>query len=300
MRVFVFVIIKFLGILLTTAIFLVGAEIYIVMNQGIKISPNKNILVLGDSHTECSINDEVMPRVANFSESGSTYYYSFIKLKEIVRVNKQIDTLILSFHFGSLDKDNEKEFLYNESYNFERLPKFIPFLNKDDLLNYYDKIILIKSILNSPAQYFPFIISKLKRGNFQIGRMKLGAFSASDRNKLNEDIQIRKSRGTLKLKKDFSEVELKLLTQIKWFCNENKVCLILLNTPVYRAEQYTDVSFYYKFKTDNENDFQFLDLNQFNPGAEGFGDISHLNKSGALIFSNELNRVFSIKNLHKF
>jgi hypothetical protein len=43
-----------------------------------------------------------------------------------------------------------------------------------------------------------------------------------------------------------------------------------------------------------------LDLNQFNPGAEGFGDISHLNKSGALLFSNELNRVFSLNTLHKF
>jgi hypothetical protein len=159
MRAFVFAIIKFLGILLITAIFLVGAEIYIIKKQGIKISPEKNILVLGDSHTECSVSDAVMPRVANFSESGSTYYYSFIKLKEIVRVNKQIDTLILSFHFGSLDKDNEKEFLYNESYNFERLPKFIPFLDKNDLINYYDKIILVKSILNSPAHYFPFIIT---------------------------------------------------------------------------------------------------------------------------------------------
>lgn len=300
MRVFVFGIIKFLGILLITAIFLVGAEIYIVKNQGIKISSKKNILVLGDSHTECSINEAVMPRVANFSESGSTYYYSFIKLKEIVRVNKQIDTLILSFHFGSLDKDNEKEFLYNESYNFERLPKFIPFLDKEELFNYYDKIILVKSILNSPAHYFPFIISNLKGGNFQTERMKLGAFSATDRNKLNEDIEIRKSEGTLKLKKDFSEAELKLLKQIKLFCNENNICLILLNTPVYNAEQYTDVSFYNKFKADNENDFHFLDLNQFNPGAEGFGDISHLNKSGALLFSNELNRVFSLNTLHKF
>jgi hypothetical protein len=154
--------------------------------------------------------------------------------------------------------------------------------------------------LNSPAHYFPFIISKLKGGNFQTERMKLGAFSASDRNKLNEDIEIRKSSGTLKLKNDFSEIELKLLNQIKVFCIENNVCLILLNTPVYKAEQYTDVSFYNKFKADNSNEFQFLDLNKFNPGDEGFGDISHLNKSGAILFSNELKRVFSIKKLNKF
>ena len=162
-------------------------------------------------------------------------------------------------------------------------------------INYYDKVILIKSILNSPAHYFPFIVSKLKSGNFQTVRMKLGAFSASDRNKLNDDIETRIKKNRIKLKNDFSKIELKFLNKINDVCKKDKVCLILVNTPVYKASQFTDTSFYYKFKRKHTNNFEFLDFGSFDPGIEGFGDISHLNSKGAILFSKKLDQIFSKK-----
>jgi hypothetical protein len=295
MKYFLYLILRFITLFFISILIIVGLTFYFVKNQGIKIDEKVNILVLGDSHTQCAINDQVFNRAVNFSESGSTYFYSLIKLKEIVRTNKQIDTLILSFHFGSLDVENETQYLYNENYNFERLPKFLPFFNYDDALHYYDKILLIKSFLNAPTHYSTFILNGLIKGKFSTSDMKLGKFSNSERAKLLEDIQKRKITDQFKSKNSYSKIELNYLNEISDVCKQNGINLILINTPVFEAGKYTDTTFYNKFKESYSQQFCFLDLNLLDPDQDGFGDISHLNLKGSLKFTKELELIFANK-----
>lgn len=293
MKTFLFEILRFLVLMLLTAFGIIFIQFYIVKSEGIIIEKSKNILVLGDSHTECAIDDQIVLRCANFSESGTTYYYSLLKLKKILHDNNQIDTLLLSFHFGSIDKDNDEEYLYNKAYNHERLKKVIPFFTIKDYTEYYDKILLIESMLNSPLHYFPFIFSGLLNGNYQTPLMNLGRFSASNRNELKEDLQKRLEAGPFKVKTDYSQNEINLLFHIDQVCKDNHVKLILINTPIYHAQNYTDICLYLRFLEMYPDKFTVWDFSSFNPGEDGFSDVSHLNLSGARAFSIFLNKELS-------
>jgi len=288
MRIFLFKISKFLSIFIFSAFILVGGSIYLVRKKGIEINDNKNILILGDSHTECAINDSIWSNSINLSESGSTYFFSRIKLRTLLEKNKNIDTLLLSFHFGSLDKENESNFTFNESYLMERLPKFIPFFSIDDIRFYLKKSEFVKALLRVPIHYFKYLLNGIFNNNYSVKYLKIGAFSKSDREKLEQDIDTRKRNSTIHKKINQSIIEEEILNDINNICVLNKVKLILINTPIYNAGKYTDTSFYYKFKLDNASKFNFVDMSNKSIPQNGFGDISHLNQNGASIFTQEL------------
>jgi D-alanyl-lipoteichoic acid acyltransferase DltB (MBOAT superfamily) len=87
------------------------------------------------------------------------------------------------------------------------------------------------------------------------------------------------------------QIELSILNRIKKICKQKHVKLLLLvNTPIFQAEKYTDINYYYSFCNKNNDEFTFLDFSRFNPGKSGFADISHLNQHGARIFSKFLYR----------
>ena len=44
----------------------------------------KNILILGDSHTENAINDSIFSNSLNYSASADAYIFSYVKLKAIL------------------------------------------------------------------------------------------------------------------------------------------------------------------------------------------------------------------------
>jgi hypothetical protein len=288
MRIFLLKISKFFSIFIFSAFILVGGSIYLVSKNGIEINDDKNILILGDSHTECAINDSIWNNSINLSESGSTYFFSRIKLRTILETNKNIDTLLLSFHFGSLDKENESNFTFNESYLMERLPKFIPFFSNDDIRFYLKKSEFVKALLRVPIHYFKYLLNGIFNNDYSIKYMKIGAFSKSDREKLEQDIETRKKNSTIQKKINQSIIEKEMLNDISNICVLNKVKLILINTPIYNAGKYTDTSFYYKFKIENAKKFNFVDMSNKSIPQNGFGDISHLNQNGASIFTKEL------------
>lgn len=288
MNIFLLKIFKFLSVFLFSAFIFVGSAIYLVRQNGIQINKDVNILILGDSHTECAINDSVWNNAKNISESGSTYFFTKTKLRKILEGNNKIDTLLLSFHFSSLDKDNEINYLFNEAYSIERLTQYIPFYDFEEISFWVLKKEFIKAVLKIPIHYFKYLYFGTIKNDFKLDNMKIGSFIKSDRNKLQEDIENRNKTFVLKKQIEKSKLEEIFLNDINNICYENKVKLILINTPIYNAGKYTDTSFYYKFKFENANKFNFVDMSNKSIPQNGFGDISHLNQNGASIFTQEL------------
>ena len=66
------------------------------------IDSDKKVLVLGNSHAECAINDSTLPNYFNLPQSESAYFYDYLKLWEVVNHNPQIDTLIIGCSYGDL------------------------------------------------------------------------------------------------------------------------------------------------------------------------------------------------------
>ena len=82
--------------------FNIGSNLIIRNFYSYNIAKDKNILILGDSHTEVSLNDSIISNSINFSLGTSSYFHSYIKLKYILSNNEHIDTLILGYSFNSL------------------------------------------------------------------------------------------------------------------------------------------------------------------------------------------------------
>jgi len=112
---------------------------------------------------------------------------------------------------------------------------------------------------------------------------------------LHRIIDTRKKNSAIHKKINQSLLEEEILNDIKNICVLNRVKLILINTPIYNAGKYTDTSFYYKFKVENANKFNFVDMSNYGIPQNGFGDISHLNQNSASIFTKELISYFSKK-----
>ena len=63
---------------------------------------SRKILILGDSHTECGINDSLFSNSFNFSESSESYLFCYAKLQMLTSGQKTFDTLLLSVNPRSL------------------------------------------------------------------------------------------------------------------------------------------------------------------------------------------------------
>ena len=78
------------------------------------VPEDRNMLIAGDSHPECAITDEVLTNSFNLSQSGSTYYYTYLKVREMIDHNPQIDTLILGYAFGEIDQTRDEWYFDEE------------------------------------------------------------------------------------------------------------------------------------------------------------------------------------------
>ena len=119
-----------------------------------------NILIVGDSHTQASINPILFASSVNISQAAEPYYLSFWKLQNILS-NTAIDTVILGFSYHNLSSFNDQKLtnekwsseMYNRMYYIENIKAL-----KDldiDYLEYY------KSIQNKSYHQLIFYIYPL-------------------------------------------------------------------------------------------------------------------------------------------
>lgn len=260
-----------------------------------KIDNRKNILILGDSHTQTGINDKILDRSFNFSTSASSYLFSYAKLLKVIEDNKQIDTLILSFHYGSLDGDIDQRVLFNDTLILDRVPSYIPFLRFEEMQYFTSRVSFFKSFLYLPKVLSFYFLKSLVKRDFSFHNLDLGGYNNLDRFKLKEDIKRRESFGDFPKKDSISYLELDYLIKISDLCKEKNIKLLLINTPMYNAGKYTDTSFYYKnYKKFLSNEV-LLDYASMPFPDSCYGDISHLNYNGAKIFTEKLHRILESK-----
>jgi hypothetical protein len=261
----------------------------------LKISDDVNIIFAGDSHVECSVNDDMIANSINIARSGEAYLYSFAKIKSLIDYNDQITAVFIGYSYGDLLKDKETRWLFEDAFVIE----FVKTYNY--LLSDYDKSIIFR---NNPKAYLKgltrsayencltllqsfFIDSNEKR------KIKnYGGYLYLVRDKLQEDINMIETYINEPLEKSLLQEEyLKMLSQ---YCLGKSVKLILLNTPKYdyynlnvnRDILRNWISFRQSLPCDS-----LLDLSSFNLPDSCYGDMTHLNYRGAELFSSYLNNI---------
>ncbi len=77
-------------------------------NESIDLE-KKNVLIMGDSHTERGLNPSIILNAVNVSQSSEPYVLTYWKLKKIL-ANNTISTLLLSFSYHNLSSFNDNKF----------------------------------------------------------------------------------------------------------------------------------------------------------------------------------------------
>lgn len=243
-----------------------------VKNQSFKIDSCKNILVLGNSIGETSLNPAILSNYANYCQSSENYMLSYLKLKYILRDNQHIDTCLLIY---SLDADAD-ELLYSD----KKVKYFYPLMGKEELSFYAGTRYLLTNL--SIMQYI-----KSYCGNTQY-IYQLGGYMYLERNKLQQDIEIRMTTSESKKVKYGNKLQIKYLDKISALCSAHNIELILFQPPVYNSEKYIDKQKEESLRNKFARGIKFIDYSNFALPDSCFGDITHLNHKGARALSSHI------------
>lgn len=115
----------------------------------LKVSEDIHIIFAGDSHVECSVNDDLIANSINIAQSGEAYLYSFAKIKSMIEYKDKITTVFIGYSYGDLLKDKETKWLFEDAFVIE----FVKTYNY--LLSEYDKSIIFR---NNPKAYLKGLI----------------------------------------------------------------------------------------------------------------------------------------------
>lgn len=237
-------------------------------------SKDKNILVLGDSHTECAINDSILTNWQNLSRSATHYYYIYTILEEVLADNPQIDTIVLGIHSASFSEDFDSRMLFDDKYINRQKYLFI-YANPLDILTF-----------STSNPYFLLTYFQPKIRLSPISPYDVGSFVSLKKNNINKksiqdsidkEIQIEEGPNFEYLKKIYA------------FLKQRQKTLILINPPVLNSSDQKEKGL--RDIIHSLNDIVlYADYHDFSLPDSCFADNGHLNYLGAEIFSQHIRK----------
>tara|TARA_B110000444_G_C18808528_1_gene581319 strand:- start:43 stop:912 length:870 start_codon:yes stop_codon:yes gene_type:complete len=268
---------------------LLGVLSVVITNKtfNFEFKKSQNILVVGNSHTECSINDKILTNSVNISQSASSYFYSYIKVREFIKRNPSIDTIIISFSDNDLFSEKEEWFSSSEKIK-NKMTRTIFLFNKEDYLSLFYSNPLATSLQSFIlySDFFNFYMHK---------RSVIGGYNKLNKNKIKESI-LEFNQNKPEIDFNISTTELKYLLKIYELSQKEDIHLILLNTPIHPLLQdhfsvINDRN--QKIASTKMANATYLDHSTFKLDNPMFADLSHLNDKGSLTYSLFLKSVFS-------
>ncbi len=257
-----------------------------------EIQKTSNILLLGDSTMECAINDTIFEHSFNKAHSSDSYFYSYLKLKDFIKSDQNIDTVFISF---SPHNVFDNGWLQGEKNIYSRFRQYYFLMDWEDFSFLFSKnsAAVISSI---PSIARESIKNTGKRLRGQSISSIYGGFNKLDRNIL-EEVKLKLKNGEklpffdIPTNFSISENEITYLNKIIKLTKKNGIQLYLVNLPK-RSElleypKYGTEDFY-QFYDLNYSNIDFLDFSRLEMLDDYYGDFVHLNSKGSTYFSTML------------
>jgi len=245
-----------------------------------------SVLILGDSQTEADLNDTIINNSINLSNSGDHIYFFYVKLKKLLNTGYSPKNLILGFSPHNL---YSKDF-YEESRMKTKIKKYFFMMDLNDFQDIVNHNFtggyqgLISTIFYSP-----------RRNNFwsssEITNVGIGGYrklTIGNNELLNRDVADSKTYEATEPDK----ISLKYFNKIIELCEQYKIRLIILNTPIHKSlqiKQLQQKGGYNNFIKNLDENIIIWDFFNFELDDRYFYDENHLNEDGASIFSAFIN-----------
>ena len=268
-----------IGIILLAVVNVINYSFFINKNRFVLPSNTKR-LILGNSHAECALNDELIDNSMNLANSAESYFYTYYKLKKILENNSQVDTIFLEFNTGAFNRHSETWDTIPSKY--ARYSEVVDFSGIKNLFLKYT-LATINIIIKSSMSNFFTKNRKIIDGYW-------GGYLYLKRDKLSESIERYKNdKNFNKVEGDFpeyiSKFHIEYLKKIIKLCEENNVEIFLIRSPIFYLVDDDNKKQIYFIKNKYFNEVKLLDFANFPLDNDQYGDTDHLNYRGARKFS---------------
>lgn len=270
----------FCGILLLCIIVELASILFFARNITYDIG-DKNILLLGDSHMECAVNDSIFRNSCNLAKAGDQLPSIYAKLKRFQY--KEKDTVIIGIDLKKFSSHSNMHIYRNGG---SRVLRYFPILSIDELTMYVWEKVDLK--LLRMHKYIDGIV------HHSFPKQWYGGYYRLDGNSLAQDSQ---KTGSSDLTGGYygSEISEKYFDQIVSFCRTRGIKLYILLTPIYQSSLNADYAKFEQIMNKYNNELEVLDFTNTYLPDSCFRDVSHLNYRGADFFSEMMNDLFKLK-----
>lgn len=251
-----------------------------------KILPEINKVIIGHSMTECAVNDTILKKSINISDSGVGFEYTYVKLRKCLNDNLQIDTIILGVKPN--DFTCRKGYEFRDDYLYYKMQKYLFLFSMREVSHYFSQPIFYKVLCKIPFEYIvnTCMFTHLRH---HVQDMNIGRYRTNFGHHIGE-----KADSVVCL--DIKMSDSVNIFQNQYFCKINELCkdhnvhLICVTTPIYTAGNFIC---FQKFMYAHGIDY--YDCSNVISDSHYFCDNLHLNPSGAKLFTAYIETLFVSK-----
>ena len=177
----------------------------------------------GDSHVQLSIDDKIIPHSINVSQSGESYYFTYIKIKNIVKNNPSVHDVYLGFSYHSLSSSYD-DFIFGKFCSDISAKYFFILPNSE-------KLKFVKLNSNHLIKYLRNIVKKSMKKAYTSNSNNHFKHTSANQKSMDKRIIFQfYSEGHLDT---FSQNNICYLQKIIELCNRKKINLVMLNAPLH-------------------------------------------------------------------
>jgi len=277
----------------TFFIVVVFATIFLYKQQldNFKLPVNISTIIMGDSHTQAGVNDELLKNSINISQNSEHYFYSFQVLKFLVEGNSNIKSVVLGCGFHNFGANYDENMLNKENpASNEMYARYFTIFDKTTI----DQIVEANylNIITLGLAIYRGILRSISTNSFSF----LGKYYKSKNSEMKDFIindAIKRHYFTKRGSgSKFSVYQEKYLREIVNYCRIKNINIILLNTPLtqkyYIKVPKEFINHYYLIMSQLKDQIKLLDYYSLKLKKTDFGDGDHLNINGAKLLTKIL------------
>jgi len=268
------------------------------LNKKSKFSLNNNVksVVFGHSHPETAFNDSLIVDFKNLAQSGESYFYTYIKAKQVFKNNPQIENVFIEFSNIDITKIRDEE-IWNDKYINWRYPTYATWMNLQE--HFFLLLKNPKSLIATLPKTYKKQVKRIKTKHFNYTKSTSGYLYINE-SKLDSLLQNR--ANTIQPEPNFfkeSSHNLMYLKKLVALCQQHNKSVYFVRSPIYHESFYKWNELLFKeVKEKHFSKIELLDYVDLKLPINHFRDLHHLNYKGAKIFSQNFNNWLLNKKLH--
>lgn len=260
---------------------------YIINRTQFPLNKNTSNVIFGHSHSEVAFNDSLISNFQNLAQSGESYFYTYLKAKQVFKYNPQIENVFIEFSNIDVTRVRDKE-IWSDKYINWRYPNYAAWMefSEQALLLTKNPKSVVKTLPKTFKKQWKRITEKqfnyvsTTSGYLYIKESKLDSLIQSNYHLQNPNKEYFKK----------SNQNLYYLNKLIDLCVEYNKQVYLIRSPIYKNSFYRlNETLFQEVKEEQFSEIPFLDYGNYQVPNTYFRDLHHLNFKGAKVLSKQFN-----------